>query len=318
MAGSPAVSLERPSTFGPTLRRTMRRPQFWFGLVILTPLLVWYGIFAFGPILRAFYMAVVDYQLLDPGNSKFVGLKNFEKVLNYELFWTALRATTLYALGFFVVMLPLALIVATVLASVVRGRNLYLFFIFLPVVVSLVAVSLLFSYLMDPEIGLFNKTLTEFGLPTSRFLTGVDSVLWSLVGVDIWKSLGFYVTILLAGMLSIPEHLYDAARVDGAHAWHRFWHVTLPLLGHTLALVSILIVLNGLGVFTIVAVMTGGAGGGWGGPGRAAYVLNVLVYEEAFSRMKFGLATAVAFTLFLIVFVITLIQLKLLKPNWSY
>jgi ABC-type sugar transport system permease subunit len=130
----------------------------------------------------------------------------------------------------------------------------------------------------------------------------------------VWKSLGFYVVILLAGMLTIPEHLYDAARVDGANAVQRFRNITLPLLGHTLTLVSILIVLHGLSVYTIVVVMPEPPGG----PGRAAYVMNLLVFEEGFSRLNFGLATAIALALFLIVLVITVVQLRLLKPRWSY
>ena len=314
MASSVQVPLARPQGFGPAVRRAFRRPQFWFGMAILVPIMAWYAVFAFGPILRAFYMAVVDYKLLDPGNSKFVGLKHFEKLLTYELFWISLVNTITYAAVFLVAMIPLALLSASLLAKVIRGRNLYLFFIFMPVVVSLVAISLLFKYLLDADIGLFNQLLNAAGLPKSRFLTSVDSALPTVIGVDVWKSLGFYVVILLAGMLAIPEHMYDAARVDGANAWQRFVNITLPLLGHTLTLVSVLIVLHGLAVYTIVVVMPEPMGG----PGRATYVLNLLVYEEAFSRLNFGLATAIAFTLFLIVLVITLVQFRLLKPNWSY
>ncbi|HEV8636102.1 MAG TPA: sugar ABC transporter permease [Chloroflexota bacterium] len=314
MVGRAIAPLERPRGLGPALRRAVQRPQFWFGLAVLGPIAVWYCVFAFAPILRAFYMAVVDYQLLDPASSKFVGTKHFAKLLEYELFWIALRNTLVYALGFLVAMVPLALLVASLLARVIRGRNLYLFFIFLPVVVSLVAISLLFKYLLDAEVGPFNQILGALGLPRSRFLTSVDSVLPTVIGVDVWKSLGFYVVILLAGMLTIPEHLYDAARVDGANAWQRFRNITLPLLGHTLTLVSILIVLHGLSVYTIVVVMPEPPGG----PGRAAYVMNLLVFEEAFSRLNFGLATAIALALFLIVLAITVIQLRLLRPRWSY
>ncbi len=131
--------------------------------------------------------------------------------------------------------------------------------------------------------------------------------------MDAWKGLGFHVVILTAGMLNIPEEMYDAAKVDGAGGWARFWHVTLPLLGHTLALVSVLIVMGGLQAFTQVIVL-----GQEGGPGTATYVLNLLVYNEAFESMRFGFATAAAFTLFVFIFAITVIQLKLLRPTWSY
>jgi ABC-type sugar transport system permease subunit len=168
--------------------------------------------------------------------------------------------------------------------------------------------------LMNPEMGEFNRILRGLGFPTFRFLGGSESALLSVVGVDIWKALGFYVVILTAGMLGIPEEMYDAAKVDGAGAWHRFRHITLPLLGYTLALVSVLMLMHGLQVYVQVVVLPRNAGG----PGTATYVLNLLVYDEAFSNLRFGFATAAAFSLFVIIIVITLVQLKLLQPKWRY
>jgi multiple sugar transport system permease protein len=186
--------------------------------------------------------------------------------------------------------------------------------IFLPVVVSLVAISLLFKYLMDAEVGLFNQLLSAVGLPRSRFLTGLESAMPSVIAVDTWKNLGFYVVILTAGMLNIPAEIYDAAKVDGATVIQRFRRITLPLLGHTLALICVLVAMHGLQVFTQVVIMPGNEGG----PGTATYVLNLLVYNLAFVQLKFGVATAAAFVLFVVVFVVTLVQLRILRPTWSY
>lgn len=296
------------------LQKATHRPQFWFGLVVLVPIFAWYAVMAFWPILDAVFMSVVNYKLLDPAASKFVGLKNFKDLLTSNLFWLSLEHTLIYAVVLFVVMLPLALLISGCLTSVVRGRSFYQFVIFLPVVVSLVAISLLFKYLMDPQVGLFDWILGLLGLPQSKFLSGDGSALLSVIGVDVWKSTGFYVVILSAGLLGIPQNIYDAAMVDGANALNRFVHVTLPLLGHTLALVSVLIVFQGLQVFTQVDVLPASPGG----PGRSTYVMNLLVWDEAFQQLHFGVATAAAFVLFVLIFIVTLIQLKLIRPTWSY
>ena len=195
-----------------------------------------------------------------------------------------------------------------------RGRNFYQFVIFLPVVVSLVAISLLFKMLMNPQLGQLNQILKSVGIPPNQFLTSRETALYLVIGADIWKALGFYVVILTAGMLNIPEEMYDAAKVDGASIWQRFWRVTLALRGDTLTLVSVLIVMHGLQVFTQVVVMPSQAGG----PGNATYVMNLLIYNEVFTNLRFGFATATAFTLFVFVFVITVVQLRVLRPSWSY
>ncbi len=293
--------------------RVLAKPQFWFGSAVLVPLAIYYAWFALGPIVRAFWMATVDYQVLHPAASPFVGLRHFRQLFTYSLFWPSVRNTLTFTVLQYVFLLPPALLVSVCLTSVVRGRNLYQFVIFLPVVVSYVAIALLFRMLMDPQTGQFNQILRALHLPTSRFLNGPESALASVAAVDGWKGLGFYVVILTAGMLNIPEEMYDAAKVDGAGGWARLWHITLPLLGHTLALVSVLIVMGGLQAFTQISVLAQN-----GGPGTATYVLNLLVYREAFESMRFGFATAAAFTLFVFIFAITVIQLKLLRPTWSY
>lgn len=290
--------------------RVLRKPQFWFGLVVLIPLVAWYIWFAYGPVLRAFWMATVDYKLLRPEQSQFVGLKHFRALLAYSRFWHSVERTVLYAIGAYVGTLPLALFVSLCLVSVVRLRRFYQFVIYLPQVVSYVAIALLFRMLMDPQMGQFNQILKALGLPTSKFVSGYGSALPSLVGIDVWKGLGFHVVIFTAGLLGIPEEMYDAARVDGANAWQKFWRVTFPLLGHTLALESIIMVMGALQAFTNAYVMDT--------PADSCEFLNVLIYNEAFVNMRFGLATAAAFVLFLVILVLTLVQLRLIRPRWRY
>jgi ABC-type sugar transport system permease subunit len=296
----------------PAVLWALRKPQFWFGASIILPTLVWYWMFSFRPILSALRLSVVQYRVLRPEASKFVGLDNFFQLFEHPLFFISVRNTLLWAALAFVFILPLSIFIATCLANVRRGRNTYQALIFVPVVVSLVAVSLLFRMLMDPEVGTFNQILRALHLPESRWLAGSSSALPTIVAVGSWKVLGFYVVILTAGILHIPDELYDAALVDGANEWQRFWRITLPLLGHTLLLVMVLLAIGTLQEFTFPFVMTRG------GPGDATYVYNMLIYSEAFEDLRFGTATAAALLQFVLILFISLVQIRLLRPRWSY
>lgn len=295
-----------------TLRKTLRRPQFWFGFTMLLPTLIWYWFFSYRPIIQAFRLAVVRYRILDPAASKFVGLDNFFTLFEHPLFWISVQNTLTWAVLSFLLMIPISMGIAVCLANIRRGRNLYQGLIFLPVVVSLVAVLLMFRMLMDSEVGQFNQILRSVNLPESKWLASTTSALPTAVGIGVWKSLGFYVVILTAGLLGIPQELYDAALVDGANEWHRFWRITLPLIGHTLVLVTVLLAIGALQEFTLPYILTSG------GPGNATYLYNLLIYSEAFTDLRFGTATAAALLQFFFILVISMLQLKLLRPTWSY
>jgi len=304
-----AASMPRRN-LGTNLVKTLRKPQFWFGFIVLFPILTWYIWFAFGPVLRAFWMAMVKYDLMTPEDSKFVGLQNFQQVFSYPLFWISVQRTITFSLYVYVGTLPLALFVSLCLVSVARGRNFYQSMIFLPVVVSYVAVALLFRMLMDPQSGQFNQILSALGLPRSLWVTGPNSALPAIAVVDVWKGLGFHVVIMTAGLLGIPTEMYDAAKVDGAGPWHRFRYVTLPLLGNTLLLESVIMVAGTLQAFTNGEVL--------GCAGDSCYFISRLVYAEAFTNLRFGFATASAFVLFVFILVLTLVQVRTLKPDWQY
>src|SRR5262245_50410986 len=292
--------------------RVARRPQFWFGLVVLVPTLVNYILFAYYPIARGLWLAVVDYDFLTRTNNGFIGLANFGNLFLDPLLWIAVRNTVLMGLLGFAVSLPLGLLLSACLVGVRRGRNVYQAAIFLPVVVSLVAVSLLFRFLMDPDVGAFNAVLRSIGLPESGWLSSPDSALVSVVAIDVWTGIGFLVVLLAAGMMNIPSELYDAARVDGVNEWQRFRHLTLPLLSHTLLLVTVLGMIGSLQVYTGPVILTNG------GPGTATYVYNMMIVNDAFTNFRFGVAAAAAVLQFAVIFVISILQIKLFRPKWSY
>ena len=312
MVSNPPALATTSARAGPGFARVLRRPQFWFGLIVLGPTLIWYALFAYVPILRGLYLAVVDYDFVSRHLKGFAGTDNFSRLLLNPLLVTALENTFLLAAIQFVCLLPLGMVLATCLVNVRQGRSIYQPVLFLPVVVSLVAISLLFLMLMDPQTGTLNAILGSLGLPTSQWLSSPNSALPTVAGILVWKGLGFYVLLLTAGMLNIPAELHDAARVDGVNEWQRFWHITLPLMGHTLVLVLVLLAIGSLQEYTSVVILTNG------GPGTATYVLNLLIVQEAFSNMRFGVAASAAVIEFVLVFLISIGQIRLFRPKWSY
>lgn len=287
-------------------------PQLKFGLAVLVPILAWYVLFSFRPIVESFRMAVVDYSLLDPASSPFVGLKHFETIFTaYKLFWTATTNTLLYTLFINVGMIPLSLAFAYCLANVARGSDKYQWALFLPVVVSMAAVSLLFRFMMQPG-GILNYALRAVGLPQSRWLAGPESALASVALVALWKTMGGNVVILAGGLMGIPPEIYDVARMDGANAWQTFWRVTLPLLSPTLKLVMIIISIGSLQAYTSIIILTEG------GPVNATYMISQFIIEEAFMSLRFGLASGAAFVLFAVILAISLVEMRLMRTSWEY
>ena len=309
-AGSQGQSGSRLRGIVAAARWALRKPQFWFGASIILPTLIWYWMFSFRPILNALRLAVVQYRVLNPAASKFVGLDNFFQLFEHPLFFISVRNTLLWAALAFVFILPLSIFIATCLANVRRGRNTYQAN-HLRAGCGLAGRGLAAISHVDGSRSRYGSTrfCAALHLPESRWLAGTSSALPTIVAVGSWKGLGFYVVILTAGILHIPEELYDAALVDGANEWQRFWRITLPLLGHTLLLVTVLLAIGTLQEFTFPFVMTRG------GPGDATYVYNMLIYSEAFEDLRFGTATAAALLQFVLILFISLVQIRLLRPT---
>jgi ABC-type sugar transport system permease subunit len=290
----------------------LRRPRFRFAAVVLIPTIIWYIVFVVLPVIQTVQISTLDYQILNPSRSRFIGLQNFERLFANPRFPVAVVNTFVWTILALVVIVPISLVLAQCLVIVRRGRNVYQAFIFLPVVVSLVAIALIFRILMDPEVGFLNKVLASIGLPQSQWLSGSESALPTLLGIAAWKAMGVYVVILTAGMLNIPTEIYDAARVDGATGWQLFRRITLPLLSGTLALVVVLLTIGSLQEYTLPAVVTEG------GPGESTFLYNMLIYDEAFVNVRFGPASAAALLQFVVILVASIFWLRLLRSRWSY
>jgi multiple sugar transport system permease protein len=280
------------------------RAAWWF----VAPALLVIGVFFFLPVFAALLMSLTDfdiYALADLRNLRFVGLSNYVSLLQTPLFWQAF-GNTLY---FVVVGVPLSIGVSLGTALLLHSRlaRFKAFFrtaLFAPVVTTLVAVAVIWRYLFNTRYGLLNYALGSVGIQPIDWLGDPHWAMPAIIVFAVWKNFGYNMIILLAGLQSIPEELYEAARIDGASIWRQFRYVTLPMLAPILLMVSILTIAGYFQLFAEPYVMT------QGGPLQSTVSVLYLMYEEGFKWWNLGSASAVAFVLFLVIFGITALQLR--------
>ncbi len=283
-----------------TAPRTARfNPAYLF----VAPALLAIGAFFFVPVAASVLLSFTDfdiYAVASRANLRLVGLDNYGRLLGDELFWTAVRNT-----AYFVVLAaPLSILasLATALllsARVTRWRSAFRAALFLPVVTTLVAVAVVWRYAFHPRIGLLNALLAPLGIAPVDWLGDPRFAMPAIVLMTIWKNFGFNMVILVAGLQSIPASLYEAARIDGARAFARFSHITLPMLRPTLVFVTVMTLIGDLQLFAEPYVMT------QGGPAHATLSVVLLMYLEGFRWWNMGYAAAIAFVLFAMMLVLT-------------
>jgi ABC-type sugar transport system permease subunit len=252
------------------------------------------------------YLALLQWDGIEP--AKFVGLRNFQRMLEDEAILLALGNNVQYALGTVVGKIVLSLFLALLLNQSLRGRSFYRTALFLPVVMSFVVVGILWAWLYNAQFGLVNSLMQRLGLDALilDWLGDPKVALWSLVAVDVWKWYGFHMVIFLAGLQTIPVELYEAARIDGANRWRQFLHITLPLLQPVMLVNVTLSLMGGFGVFDIPYVMTEG------GPANSTLVMALHIYIQGFKFYKFGYAAALSYVLLTLVTILAAIQMRLM------
>jgi ABC-type sugar transport system permease subunit len=304
-----ATALPRQATSTPFWkRRTFQRAMT--GWLFAAPILIYFAIFVFGPILASLVMMFTEWNGFGPlSQIEFVGLTNVRGLFQDEKFLGAFRNTFIYA----VVVVTSGIVFGLALAMVLNGVTRFVGFVrsiyYLPVMLPMTAMALLWGLIYQQRYGFLNQLLLSFGLDRVPWLINPQLALYSIAFMVIWKGVGWYMVIFLAGLKAIPEEFYEAARVDGANGWHQFWGITLPLLKPTLLFVLVVAVIGSLQVFSPVFIMTRG------GPANATNVVVYWVYVTAFEFMRFGYATAQAVFLFSVILVITLIQLRLFREG---
>ncbi len=279
------------------------------GLVFIGPQLIGMLAFVIGPMVYAIGLSLYRWDLLSPPT--FVGLGNYAEMIQNETFWKVMRNTSYYTLGYMALNILTALGAALALNRI-RGKVFFRTLFFMPVVTSAIAVSLIWLWMLNPQFGVVNTFLRGMGIaePPKWF----SSTAWAMPGVILmsaWWNLGYNMVILLAGLQSIPESLYEAAMLDGASRTQRFTHVTLPMLTPTLFFVVVVTFIGSFQVFDQIFIMTNG------GPADATRVMVMYIYSLGFQRFDMGLAAAVAMVLFAILLVMTLVQFRL-QRRWVF
>ncbi|HKT29523.1 sugar ABC transporter permease [Dyella sp.] len=277
-----------------------RQPAAW---LFLAPAAIVLGVFFLLPVIGAFVLSLTDYDLYalaDLHNLRFVALGNYWALLHRPLFWAALGHTVYFvAVG-----VPLSMLVSLCAALLLhsplaRCKPFFRTALFAPVVTTVVAVAVVWRYLFNTKYGLVNDMLGAIGIHPVDWLGNPHWAMPTIILFAVWKNFGYNMIIMLAGLQAIPSELYEAARMDGASAWRQFRHITLPMLAPTLLMVGILTISGYFQLFAEPYVITEG------GPLQSTVSVLYLMYDEGFKWWNLGSASAIAFLLFVIMFVVT-------------
>ncbi|MGC5167551.1 carbohydrate ABC transporter permease [Luteimicrobium sp. DT211] len=253
------------------------------------------------PVGALFYLAFTDWNVF--GTASWTGLTNVRRLIHDTSFWTAFRNTLYYSALHIPITLCVSLCLALLLNRKLRGVTFFRTAAFFPYITSIVAIAVVWNALFSPKYGPINEILRFVGVDNPPGWT--SSATWSMpavILVGVWREMGYYMLLLLAGLQTIPQQLYEAARMDGANAWQRFWNVTIPSLRPTMFFVTVMLTIGSLKVFDLILVMTNG------GPGQSTLVLSQYIYKKGFEENQFGYASTVAIVLFLLCVLVTVVQ----------
>jgi len=272
--------------------------------LFLSPVFLLLLIFVFIPVFVNFYISFTKYSVFEP--SRWVGLSNYIFLIQDSSFLQCVVNTLYFMVGTVLPRTALALLLAIVLNRKIRGRAVFRSIFYLPVVTATFAVSFVWIFLYDPSpSGLFNYFLSFIGVAPLEWLGSIKLAMPCIILMSIWKFVGYYMVIFLAGLQGIPEQLYEASRIDGANKVQEFWHITLPLLKPVTLLVLILSLIGASQVFEQIYAMT------QGGPGGSTMTIVYKLYITGFRSFYFGRAAAMSFFLVAIVFTLSIINMKL-------
>ena len=298
-AGVTAAVAPRPSGDG----FVRGREEWKTALLFLSPTLVIVSVFIFFPIVFSFYLSFHEWNMFG-GEQPFVGLQNYATLLGSSEFWQVFGTTSIYTIATVPMNMILALAVAIVLERKLRGKKFLRVAFFTPVIVSWVAAAVIWRWVFHPNIGLLNHMFDALGIPPVNWVNDPTAALFSMIIVGVWKTFGINMILFSAGLAGIPNHYYEAAEIDGAGAWSKFWKITLPLLSPTTLFILVLSIIGSFQVFDLVWVLT------HGGPLGSTKVIVFYLYEQAFQFFDMGYASAIAYVLFAVLFILTMLQFR--------
>lgn len=286
-----------------------RRKEGLVAAVMVAPNLIGLLVFMVVPTVISILMSFTDWNLLN--TSSFIGLANFKEAFSDPLFWKTLKNTVVYVFWKVPFNIFISLILAVLINQRMYGRTFFRAILFLPMIASSVSVALLWQPLFDMSSGMLNKILTTIGLPPSTWIYDPKTSMMSVVIVALWKEIGYYMVMFLAGLQSIPSTYYEAASIDGASAARKFLFITIPLISPTTFFVMIISIIGSFQIFDLTTVLTAG------GPSNSTNTLIMYVYQAGFRFFRMGYASALSTILFAIVLIFTIIQDKLSK-KWVF
>lgn len=279
------------------------------GYLFVAPLIIGLLIFTYGPVLAAFALSFTKGDYIS--TPKWIGLDNYARLLQDDLFWKSFRNTLYYVIGVVPAGLILALLLALAMNQKLRGIVIFRTVFFLPAITASVTIGLMWLWIYNPEFGVLNFLLKQIGIRGPAWLSSPAWAMPAIIVMAIWRGLGYNMLIYLAGLQGIPEVYYEAAEIDGAGRWAKFWHITVPLLSPTTFLLVTLSMIGAFQVFEYTYVMTAG------GPVYSTLTMVLNIYNYAFRNFEMGYASALAYVLFFILLGLTTIQFRL-QGRWVH
>jgi multiple sugar transport system permease protein len=312
MASSAGETAIQPTRRGrlPQFRTKLANSENLYGLAFVGPLIIGLILFTYGPVLYSGWLSLNEGDFLRP--PVWVGLNNYVRAMNDDLARKALINTAYYVIITVPLGIALSLLLATAMNQKLRGIVGYRAIFFLPTITSAVAISLMWAWMYNPQFGVINTALRAIGMKGPKWLASPDWAMPAIMIMAIWRGVGYNMLLFLAGLQGIPKELMEAAEIDGANTVQRFFRITLPLLSPTTFMLIVLSIIGGFQVFEYSYVMTRG------GPLYSTLTLVLLVYQRAFETFEMGYASALAYILFAILLVLTVIQFRMQKRWVNY
>jgi multiple sugar transport system permease protein len=293
------------------LKLNLRSREAIAAYIFLAPFLIFFAVFTVRAVLFAVQMSFFEWQVLRPARP-FIGLGNYKELFNDAIWWLSLKNTVIFAVLTVAGTTVVGLLAAVAVTRSIKGQGLFRVLLYTPQLLSVGAVGLIWVWFLSNQFGVLNYFLSFIGIRPINWLGDANLVLPALSLTTIWWSFGFPMLIFIAGLQGIPEHLYEAARIDGASGRQLFWYITLPLLRPTMLFVTVLGFIGQFQVFGQIFIMT------TGGPGRASYSVIYYLYQIAFTSFRMGYGSALAIALAVIIAAFTAVQFRLIGQRVEY
>jgi len=288
-----------------------RRSDLASAFFFLSPTLIVFSVFVLFPIVFSFILSFQKWNMFSQ-TMHYIGFENYLRAFNSADFWLVLKNTFVYTLGTVPLNMLVSLGAALLISKKVAGKKFLRTAFFAPVVVSPVAAAVIWRWIYEPNFGILNYILHFFGVPAVNWLNDPTAAMFALIVMGVWKTMGVNMVLFSAGLDGIPQQYYEAAEIDGAGQWRKFWRITIPLLAPTTFFILIMSMIGSFQVFDLVYVLTSG------GPFGSTKVLVFYIYEEAFKYFDMGYASAIAYVMFAIIFVLALIQIRFMKKRVDF